>query len=488
MIIEAKGPPETIYGYKFGGTAQEDSRCYENHVRLLREGPQRALRFVVHSAISTGNKEEGTTTLIKKATDAAKCGDRHFASNHVSRIEAIHNEMIERIITSSKERPETQRIITERLNELRSFLDELQALVCAPNIEPKLYDRAIGFGEALSTPIAVANYRQHGILAEEVDLRDAVSEFDPESETLIADMANIFGRRVNEVLMRGSLPVVTGHGTNLYRLFDRGYSDAMAILLTNYLTELRGKKGLLTIAKNGVPGVLSADPDIVKEGVHLVPKLSFSELGRLQAEVVHPLLLPHVRKGVSLQVRNILDLEARGTSVTHEEVKVQGRRCKAINVLGVKGQSILLIQVKTAHMVGRAGYVAKIAAALRDRTIDMVNTTPDSMRLTVRAYEEDIPAIKEALAGIGEVTVLSRIAQVIMAGRELEDVALSEIIRAVEDVLNASRESGRIFAPQALEYDTREPNYIGVAVPQYQAEEVARALHRTFVEESQQAA
>lgn len=476
----------TIHGFKFGGTTHESPEFYHQQARLLQEAMEAGDKcFAVHSAISRGEKKNGTTERIKAAIKAAKRGDIHSAVDPLQMILSEHGAIADEIIQDLPERDRVKEIILARMQNLEGFLPVLKR--AGQKADPTIIDRAIGIGESLSTPIAVANYRQHGINAEEVDLTYKGGDFDPESGELIVHMATVFGRRVREVLRQGRVPVITGHGSDLYSLFGRGYSDAMSILVMNYLTDQMEQSGVLHIVKNGVAGVMSADHRIVPHGTRLVPEISFSELGRLQAEVVHPMLLPHISERVRLRVRNIADLNEPGTTVTHEEKKVPGKRFKAINVLGAEKDSLTVINVTTPHMVFGSGYVAKIASALSDRQIGMINTTPDSVRLTmVINGDADMEDIRKKLEPIGEVSISHTpdIAQVIVVGRELEDVPLSEMTAVVEGILNRDRQEGitRVMAPDFLEYDTRRPNYVGFGVPKELAGDVCRALHKRLVE------
>lgn len=474
-----------VYGFKMGGTTHESTEFYHQQAKLLREATEAGKKcFAVHSAISRGGKQNGTTERIKAAINLAQRGKIAEARDLLQIILCEHDEIADAVIEDATKRNRAKEIIRARVLDLDGFMPVLKMV--GPRADPRLIDGAIGIGESFSTAIAAANYQQHGIEAEEVDLTYPSGDFNHEDGELLSSMASIFGNRVEEVLRKGSVPVVTGHGSDLYSLFGRGYSDAMSILLMNHLTDRNGSMGLLHIVKNGVAGVLSADPRIVPTGTRLVPEISFSELGRLQAEVVHPMLLPYIMAHVRLRVRNIANLDEPGTLVTHEEKKISGKRFKAINVLGAGENSIAVINVTTPHMVHGSGYVAKIASALADRTIGMINTTPDSVRLTtVISTTDDIEDIRRRLSPIGEVSISDTpdTAQVIVVGRELEDVALSEMTAVVEEVLNRDRKDGvtRIMAPDFLEYDSRRPNYAGFGVPKKLAGEVARALHERFM-------
>ncbi|HEX9249884.1 MAG TPA: aspartate kinase, partial [Gemmatimonadaceae bacterium] len=138
----------------------------------------------------------------------------------------------------------------------------------------------------------------------------------------------------------------------------RGGSDLTATLLARALNA-----DSVTLWKD-VPGVLTADPQVVTEA-RLVPRLHVREAAELAyygAKVLHPRALIGLQDETRLFIRPLADPESLGTEITTRRDRAMERRYPVRAITAIGQQAI--INISGDGMVGVPGIAARAFGAL----------------------------------------------------------------------------------------------------------------------------
>ncbi|MCZ7644537.1 MAG: aspartate kinase [Planctomycetota bacterium] len=374
---------------KFGGSSvgkpDAITRCAELVEREIKKSGEKPL--VVVSAYSK------ITDLLLDAAGKAVKGD----------IEAPYAAIAKRHADMLNGLGLDETIGQKNLAELHDLLNGIHMV---KEVTPRLYDFVASFGERLSSKTFAALMRKRGCADAE-----AVNAYDL---GYVSDSRFMNARPLPETYEsiakayeahRGKLLVVTGFiakdkngdiTTN-----GRSGSDFSASIFGAALEVEE-----VQVWKD-VPGVLSADPTLIKDAQPL-PRLSFeeaSELAYYGAEVLHPAtMVPAMRRGIPVRVLHTFDPDAPGTLITPEGVLDPAHPVKSI----VYKEDQVLINVRSERMLGMEGFMARLFEifARNGIVIDMISTSEVSVSLTTDITDEKrLEALKKDLLESSKVEI-----------------------------------------------------------------------------------
>jgi aspartate kinase len=376
---------------KFGGSIMSSPEDIERVCGIIGSTGDR--RIVVLSALN------GITNLLE-AMVAPENLNKGSIKRLVRRVRDFHLEMIERCITSPKNRSGTISKI-EGLNQgLKGILLGLKGV---ENVPPNIRDRVLTYGERMSIHILSSVLKERGIrslplTSEEIGLR--AKGFFLNGTVDIQASGKVVKDVLEPILEEGIIPVVTGFygcdrdGESI--CFGRNGSDYSAAVLAN----LTGAD-LVEIWKD-VPGFMSADPSII-EGARMISDLTYDEASELSfygALIIHPRTVEPLRgKGIPLVIRNIFD-PGQYTMVGGENPMNIG------NVRSVTfTRNIGIIKLKGPCIGSRMSILKDIAGLIEISGIRVRSVTSNNGCIMIIMDREDLDPLKKRIesADISEI-------------------------------------------------------------------------------------
>ena len=309
------------------------------------------------------------------------------------------------------------------VSALKGVTDELQQTVknLSRSPDPALMAEILSMGERTSARLFALALREHGVNAAFIDpaskLWPVMAEGDPlDAEPIYEETRRRVVEGLFPLLDGGVVPVVCGFlavsRDGRVVTLGRGGSDTTAVLLGSCL----GSEEIVLV--KDVPGVFSADPDLVGEA-EVVDALDFREaqaLVRGGAKIIHTKALRYLGKGLRLRVASLKELVTGGGTVIEGyerelEVKVNPSSVSMVTVVGDGFEGSDLIRMLTEKL-GEKG-VKVIASASEER----------SVILYVEEVERLVENLHQILVsdGLGKaLSVYEGLAMITVSGRMLE--------------------------------------------------------------------
>jgi aspartate kinase len=291
---------------KFGGSSLFDEESLHNVVSIISKH-KHSKPVIVISAIG-----KTTRKILNIAQHAANNKDNEVIRS-LDEIESYHLKIFKSL---SKSHEIYQNKLIGYLAELR---DVIEIIMNRKEVSSLLLDKALSYGELMSTIILVAALNEHGLRPKALDARICIitnnhfTQAHPEESECIPKIREY----ILPVLEQDFLPVIQGfigstHDGETTTLGFEG-SDYSAVILGSALNAQQ-----IQIWKD-VPGVMSADPSLIKNARPL-KELTFDEAEELSlcgAKILHPKTIGPARKnGINMAIYNCKNPEAAPTIIS----------------------------------------------------------------------------------------------------------------------------------------------------------------------------
>jgi aspartate kinase len=291
---------------KFGGSSLANAASIKNVIEIIINN----LHLIPLLVISAIGK---TTRNILKAAEFAANKDTHNAFNELSKIREYHFDICGDL--GIKEDKSTLKKMDDHFSELEELLE---MIATRGKLSPFLQDKALSFGELISTIILTAAFNQRNIKASLLDAR--ICLITDEYFTQAHPQKSISYSKINEyikpVLKSNSLPVIQGYiGSTI-----SGETTTLGFEGSDYSAVFMGVAldvSEIQIWKD-VPGIMTADPDIVKN-VSVVKNMSYDETAELStcgAKILYPGTIEAAHlKNIPIVLKNFNAPLADGTKI-----------------------------------------------------------------------------------------------------------------------------------------------------------------------------
>ncbi|MDF1666167.1 MAG: aspartate kinase [Planctomycetota bacterium] len=440
---------------KFGGTSVGDGpriKSVADIVLSIKDSGE--MPVVVSSAHS------GITNMLFEAANRALKGDKQAAES----VRARQKEII-----ASLDLDET--LVDKELNKLEEMLHGVRML---GELSPRSLDTVVSFGERMSTKVIAAHIRSRGRRAE------AFAAYDVGLTTTrrfgqarpLPDAAEDINQKVGEILKNEVIPIITGYigksEDGCITTLGRNGSDYSAAI---FGAAIEAREIQIW---TDVPGILTTDPRVVPSA-RLIKALSFSEASELAnygAKVIHPsTLTPAVEKSIPIRVKSTMEPSGNGSVIIP-----QSQRSEEIVKAIAHKDGITLVHIHETRMLGRPGFLSKIAKVFQIHKIDvdMIATSEVSVSLTVEDTSHLDRAVKR-LERFAKVTVVHDRAIVCVVGE-----GLAETPRTIARVFDAM---ANIDVPIDLISQGATRLNLGLVVPAKDVKNVVNALHQELFPE-----
>ncbi len=325
---------------KFGGTSVEDAAAVERVVGIVRAALEQRPVVVVSAMARV------TDALLAAAARAGQ-DDAAGALADLDAVLARYRDAARRLLPDA-DRKRYQQTITATRAELAADLARVPRDPAAP-------DAVAAQGERLSAALVAAALAARAVPAREVDARRCIlTDTRPgKAEPLIPETDVATRAALQPLIAAGTVPVLGGYmgatPEGVTTTLGRGGSDYSAALVGAAL----GAEEIQIWTD--VSGVLTADPKVAP-AARTITRLSFaeaSELAYFGARVLHPkTILPAIRHGIPVRIRNSRAPDDAGTLVTAES-EVVPRTVKAI----AYKTGVSIVSVTSTRMLGAYGFL-----------------------------------------------------------------------------------------------------------------------------------
>ena len=416
---------------KFGGTSVGSAESLCALATIVTASPPLA---TVVSALS------GVTDRLVAAAKLAEARDGAWA-RALGELEGRHDELATVLLEGSP-LADYRNYLSATFGELS---DVLKGVFLTRELSPRVLDFVLGFGERLSAPLVAAWLGKRGLPSVWVDAREIIvtdSSFGAALPRREESERRIRARFEELAALPGRPhPVVTGFisstAEGLSTTLGRGGSDYTASILGAAL-------GVDEIEIwTDVDGIMTADPRKVPKAYPLA-RLSYQEtmeLAHFGAKVIHPpTILPAMREGIPISIRNTFRPSAPGTLITADAAPGT-RALKGIASLG----DMALLSLQGGGLVGVTGMAGRLFGALARRKVNVILITQASSEHSIcwAVAPGDAQAAKEAAMGEFALEIEAGLVEEPLVERDLAIVAaVGERMKSTPGI------SGRLF--QAL--------------------------------------
>jgi len=401
---------------KFGGTSLGNADRIREVGQIILGCPARGEQPLIvasaHSGVTNMLFDLAKRALAREQVDAEPVRARHASIAHELGLEipGLEGEL-------------------QRLEEL------LQGIRMLGELSPRSLDHVASFGERLSTRVLAAQLRSLGLNAKAYrawDLGLLTTQRFGQARPL-PDSAKRIAATLGDILDQGIIPVITGYiaqsEEGAITTLGRNGSDYSAAIFAAAVDAQEIQ------IWTDVPGILTTDPRVVP-GARLIKGMSFaeaSELANYGAKVIHPAtLLPAVQKDIPIRVKSTRQPDGSGSLI----VPTSRRTEEVVKAIAHK-TGITVVHVHSTRMLGRPGFLAKIAKVFKNHKldVDMIATSEVSVSLTVE-LDSGLQRAVESLERFAKVRVEHDRAIICVVGEGLAEspATLAQVFTAVARV------------------------------------------------------
>jgi len=453
---------------KFGGTSVGSAERISQVAQLATASAAPGHRVVVVTSAMSG-----VTNLLIEAAGGASRGrwDPQVRQQLFERHAAVAGA----IVAETGRRSAVLEEIDRRLDRFEKLCFGLSMV---HELTPRLLDAISGTGEMLAAPLVAAAVAARGTASSAVDATELIvttDQFGGAEPIMDATRART-GARLQPLLARGEIPVVTGFigatADGVLTTLGRGGSDYSASILGAALDA--DEIWIWT----DVDGVMTANPADVPEARTLA-EISYSEASELAyygAKVLHyKTIVPAFRQRIPVRILNSFNPTHPGTRVSVEgDASALGVKA----VTAIRGVSLIAISG-----TGMQGIVARAFDVVADQQSNV-------LMISQASSENNICFVISTVEAPRVVRALRTALEVDLARGHIEEIA-SQPVAVVAAVGDRMRGTPGIAATvfgalghaginvTAISQGSSERN-ISLVVDEADAAKAVRALHQAF--------
>ncbi|SDI31962.1 bifunctional aspartate kinase/homoserine dehydrogenase I [Winogradskyella thalassocola] len=465
---------------KFGGTSVGSAENINKVISILDQQSKTTNIAVVVSAVG------GITDKLLEAGNLACNKDLDYKHKYDT-IWSIHNAVIEGLFLNpdndksiQKKQDDLHDLITEKLSDLKSLLDGIYLI---NELSPKTKDKLLSFGENLSSTIIYYTLESRAIDAALKNSQELiVTDSNFNNATVYFDITNT---NIQSFFNSNSSPIVLlpGFVSNSINgeitTLGRGGSDYTAAIIAAAMDadELQ--------IWTDVSGMYTTNPKLVKQASPIV-ELSYQEaveLSHFGAKVLYPpTVMPVLKKKIPIVIKNTLDPDAIGTTITQNVTPNGNSPVKGISNI----DNVALLTLQGNGMVGVPGFSKRLFETLAQEKINIILITQSSSEHTICFGISDLDAQRAKIA-------IDSVFEYEIALQKIDPIVLEtnlSIIAVIGDKMkNHQGISGKMFSTlgknnvniRAIAQGASERN-ISAVIHKNDVKKALNSLHEQFFE------
>jgi aspartate kinase len=385
----SKGGDMSTLVMKFGGSSVGSVQALRQAQAIVGDEAEKWDRLAV--VVSAMN---GVTDDLISCARSAEAGSEDVYRTIVSGLRERHQSVVDELVARGEGKEQLSATIDEFIHDLQALCDSINIL---GEVTPRAMDTIASLGERLNARVMAEAARQSGLRSEAVDATELIVTDDKyqNAAPLMEETRDRVRERLVPVLESGIVPVVTGFigatQKGITTTLGRGGSDYTAAILGDCLDADE------VWTWTDVDGVMTADPRMVPEA-KVIPVLSYAEVSELAyfgAKVLHPrTILPVVRRGIPLWVKNTFNPTHEGTRIMHSKNNSHGK-IKAVTA--IEGMS--MVTVEGRGMMGVPGIAARTFAAVASQgaSVLMISQASSEQSICFVIPTATVPPVISAL-------------------------------------------------------------------------------------------
>jgi len=349
---------ERWWVHKFGGSSVANADCFRRVAAIIEKDRHPRVAVVLSAC-------RGVTDQLLGLVAAAERRDEESVNQGLSALHERHALIAQELLQPEAAAGYLTGLDAD-LEDIRGVLHTVALIRAAGD---NVRDLVSGFGEIWSTRLFAAFLasRGHRSPVTWVDARQVLTvEWGPLGPAVHWEASRAHAQALLAPAAAGVL-VITGYIASdpqgLQTTLGRNGSDFSASIFAALLDAEE------IVIWTDVDGVLSADPRRVPDA-KVIGSLSYNEameLAYFGAKVIHPqTMAPAVEREIPIWIRNTFAPEAKGTVI----------RAESDGGLAVKGitsiDSVALINLEGAGMIGVPGTAHRLFGALREQDISVI--------------------------------------------------------------------------------------------------------------------
>ena len=465
---------------KFGGTSVGSAENINKVISILDQQSKTTNIAVVVSAVG------GITDKLLEAGNLACNKDLDY-KNKYDTIWSIHNAIIEGLFLNpdndksiQKKQDDLHDLVTEKLSDLKSLLDGIYLI---NELSPKTKDKLLSFGEKLSSTIIYFTLESRAIDAALKNSQELiVTDSNFNNATVYFDITNT---NIQSFFNSNSSPIVLlpGFVSNSINgeitTLGRGGSDYTAAIIAAAMDadELQ--------IWTDVSGMYTTNPKLAKQAAPIV-ELSYQEaveLSHFGAKVLYPpTVMPVLKKKIPIVIKNTLDPDAIGTTITQNVTPNGNSPVKGISNI----DNVALLTLQGNGMVGVPGFSKRLFETLAQEKINIILITQSSSEHTICFGISDLDAQRAKIA-------IDSVFEYEIALQKIDPIVLEtnlSIIAVIGDKMkNHQGISGKMFSTlgknnvniRAIAQGASERN-ISAVIHKNDVKKALNSLHEQFFE------
>ncbi len=347
---------------KFGGTSVANAGNIKKVIEIVKHKNNNNGLIVVASALGgITNQLEICGEMAGRGEDGYKIILQEVEKKHLSVINGLF---------PLKSQSQIKAGIKMLLNELE---DICLGMFLLHEINARVHDKLLSFGERLSGLILSEAFNFHGVIMKYLDAREIIITDDSfgrvqvDFEETQRRVESQLGNMKQYAFISGFISAAKdGTPTTLGR-GGSDYTAAVLAALTN--------SSVLEIWTD-VDGVMTADPAFVENAIPL-KKLSYSELMEMShfgARVIFPpSIQPVMKKNIPVWIKNTFRPEMPGTLINYKGTP-NGTLVKGLSHI----EDVVLLTLTGGGMVGVTGTAARLFSCLSRKNINVILITQAS--------------------------------------------------------------------------------------------------------------
>ena len=361
---------EDLVVMKFGGTSVEDAAAIERLIGIVKNRLN-AQPVLVVSALAK------VTDQLLEAGHAAGKGHLGSALATVRNIYVRHEQIADSLLSGSA----YGSLDRELRGELQALEGLLENLEVSRDLDVKVQDRLLSFGECFSSKLICWALIEAGLRASHVDARGCIitdarhGQASPQWEPTNQRVQEV----LNPLLQAGNIPILGGFISStcdgVPTTLGRGGSDFSAAIVGAAIGASRIE------IWTDVDGVMTTDPKLCPDA-RVIRKLSFDEaadLAHFGAKVLHPATVaPAMRQNIPVHVLNSRHPEGQGTEIIARASS--GNRVTAITAK----REVVVLEIQSRQGVD-AALLNTVFGVLEQHNcaIDVMGTSVDRISVLV---------------------------------------------------------------------------------------------------------
>jgi aspartate kinase len=361
---------------KFGGSSLKDAESIINVINIIKTK-------ISYKPVIVASAMGKTTRNLLNCCLAAANQNQTDCKNILELIKNHHCSTAEKLGLKS-----TNAEFKETIDLYFMAIETNLAIIGSENnLDPKMQDSTLAYGELLSTLILYSSLQSKNLNAELLDARECIitdGHF-THATPLIAESRNKIREYFRRALSHDQLAVIQGYigSTEYGQTTTLGFegSDYSAVLIGSALHVKE-----IQIWKD-VPGVMSADPAMISKAIP-VESMTFAEaaeLSRCGAKVLHPSTIrPAMERNILVKIFNSRQPDFKGTTIDNRSNNIFNP-IKSITCR----RNLIILQITAKQSLSEFDFSAQVFVTLQDLEIspDIIEGSDKKVILIIKKTE-----------------------------------------------------------------------------------------------------